>query len=77
VVLGFQLFADRIELFPAIGEFLHPDLGEPIGAPVHQLADIAERHRLPLAVDDPRFLGDIVPASLLFPGLLGDVADIQ
>ena len=77
VVLRFQLLADLVELVPGIGKFLDPDFGEPIGAPVHQLADIAERHRLPFAVDNARLLGDIVPAALLFAGLLGDVADIE
>ena len=77
MVLGFQLLADLVELVPSIGKLLYPDLGEPIGAPVHQLADIAERDRLPFAVDDARLLGNIVPAALLLAGLLGDVADIQ
>src|SRR5437868_15477867 len=61
---------------PKYWETSLPDLGEPIGAPVHQLADIAERDRLPFAVDDARLLGNIVPAALLLAGLLGDVADI-
>src|SRR5207248_1919377 len=50
VVLRLQLLADLVEFLPSVGELRHPDLLEPIGPPVHQLADIAVRYRLPLAV---------------------------
>src|SRR5262249_3267059 len=47
------------------------------GPPVHQLPDIAERNRLPFAVDDCCFLGRVVPAALLLSDLFGDVADVE
>src|SRR5215467_10245641 len=77
MILRLQLLADLVELLPGLGKLLDADLGEPIGAPVHQLAYIAERHRLPFAVDKPCLFGNIVPAALFLAGLFRDVADIE
>ena len=77
MVLGFELLPDLVQLLPGVGELLDPDLGKPVGAPVHQLPDVAVRDRPPFAVDNSGFPGRIVPAALLLAGLLGDVADIH
>src|SRR4029453_9920229 len=74
MVLRLQLLADLIQFVPGVRKLGDADLSKPIGAPVHQLADIAERDRLPSAVDDRRLLGRVVPATLLLPGLFGDVS---
>ncbi len=75
--VGLELGAGLQKLVPGIGEFVVTGLLEPVGAPVHQLADIAERDRLPLAVDDDGFLCRVVPAAVFLADLLGDIADIE
>src|SRR3954467_12244940 len=72
-----QLRAGLEKAIPGVRELLEADFGEPVRAVVHQLADIAEWNRLPLAVDDDRVLDRIVPATRLLADLFGDVADID
>ncbi len=77
VPIGLQLDAGLKKFIPGLGEFFNTGLLEPVGAPVHQLADIAERDRLPLAVDDNGLLRRVVPAAILLAGLLRDIADVD
>ena len=65
------------ELFPRVRELLDARLLEPVAAIRHALADVPERHRLPLAFPHGEVLDFRVPAALLFAGLLGDVGDVQ
>src|SRR5215831_19867029 len=77
VVLCFQLLADLIELFPSIRELLDPNLSKPIGAPVHQLANITEWDRLPFVVHEHGFFAGVIPATLCFADFLGNVTDVE
>src|SRR5262245_11000220 len=77
MVLGLQLLADLVQLLPGIRERLDAYPGKPIGTPVHQLADIAERDRLPFTVHQHGFPAGIVPAALGFADVVGDVADVE
>jgi hypothetical protein len=72
-----ELDAGLEQLVPGVGELLVACLLEPVGAPVHELADIAERYGLPLAVDHHGFLGVWIPATRLLADLGGDVGDID
>jgi hypothetical protein len=74
MVLGLQLLADLMELFPGLRELLDPDFGKPVGAPVHQLSDVAEWKRLPFAVHQNGLPAGLVPAPLRLADLLGHVA---
>src|SRR5712691_10486477 len=67
----------RRRTLPRSREILDPDFREPVLSPVHQLADIAERDRLPFAVDDRRLAGGVVPAALLFADVFGKLANIE
>src|SRR5579859_6802520 len=71
-----ELDAGLQQPIPGIRKILDAGLREPVGPPVHQLADITERKRLPLAVDDHRLFRGIVPPAILLADALGDVADI-
>ena len=77
MTLRLELFPDLIQFFPGVRKCFDTDLGKPIGAPVHQLADIAEGDRLPSVIDNRGLLRRVVPAALLLPGLFGDVAHIE
>src|SRR5262249_30901993 len=77
MALRLQLLADLIQFFPSFRKLRDTDLGKPISAPVHQLADIAERERLPSVVDDSSLPRRVIPTALLLPGLFGNVAHIQ
>src|SRR5262245_58333621 len=77
VVLCFEFFTDLIKFFPGIRELLDPHLGKPIGAPVHQLADIAEWDCLPFAVQEHGFLAGVIPATLCLAYFLGDITDVE
>src|SRR5262249_61108299 len=77
VVLCFQLLADLVKFLPGIRELLYTYLGKPIGAPVHQLADIAEGDCLPLAVHERGFLAGVVPTTLCFANVFGYVFNVD
>src|SRR5215510_7648880 len=77
VVFGLELLADLIELFPGLGEGFDADLRKPVGAPVHELADIAERDCLPFAVHHDGFFSSVIPAALRISDVLGNIADVQ
>src|SRR6516164_11631283 len=77
VVFGLQLLADLVKLFPGIRELLDSDLRKPIGAPVHQLADIAEWNCLPFVVQEHGFLAGVIPTTLCFANFLGYVPDVE
>src|SRR5215467_7886092 len=77
VVFGFQLLADLVEFFPGIGELLDAYLRKPIGAPVHQLTDIAEWDCLPFVVQEHSFLAGVIPTTLCFANFFGYVPDVE
>jgi len=77
VVVGLQFLANLVQLFPCLRECLNADFGEPVGPPIHQLTDIAERHRLPFAVDDNRLASGVVPAAVLVADLLAEICDVE
>ena len=72
-----ELDAGLQQLVPGVGELVVARLLEPVGAPVHQLADVGVRDRLPLAVDHHGFLRRLVPAAAFLADLGGDVAHID
>src|SRR5882757_3766645 len=72
-----ELDAGLQELVPGVRELVVARLLEPVGAPVHQLADVAERDGLPLAVDHHGFLRRLVPAAGFLADLGGDVAHVD
>ena len=77
MILGFQLLADLVELVPGLRKLLDADFGEPVGAPVHQLTDIAEGDCLPFAVHDNGLPAGVVPAALRLADLVGDVVNVE
>ena len=72
-----QLDAGFQQSVPGVGKVLDADFAKPIGAPVHELADVAERDRFPLAVDDHQFFDEVVPTAIFLADRFGDVADID
>src|SRR5690242_5092002 len=72
----FQLRAGFQKGVPRVRELLDASFRKPVTAPVHDLADIAERNRLPFAVHDDGFLGRVVPAAVLLTDLISNIADI-
>ena len=77
VPLGLQLGAGFEQAIPGVRKGFETDLLEPVHAPVHQLADVAERDGLPFAVDHAGFLGLLIPAALLLADRFREVAHVD
>jgi len=65
------------QVVPGLGELVDAGFLEPVGAVHLELADVAPRQRLPLALRDDDLEDVLVPAAELLADAVGHVADVH